>query len=210
MKTNNTLNFLILTLLSLLLGIFSKHLLNIDELISNTLAEQLTHEQLEKVLNIKESMEWVVYFTIPLILLIKISIISAIIDATCFFFDKKIEYRKIFNLVIKSEYIFIIAIIFKTIWFYFFNTDYSLEDVQNFYPLSALNITGYEDLSPWFIHPFQIINLFELAYFFLLAYLIGKELKISLDKGLKIVVSGYGASLVIWIVCVMFFTLNFS
>lgn len=76
--------------------------------------------------------------------------------------------------------------------------------------MSALNIIGYEGLQPWFIYPFQVLNLFELAYWVILAYLIGKELNENTDKGMSIVVSSYGVSLLIWVVGVMFFTLNIS
>ncbi len=65
-------------------------------------------------------------------------------------------------------------------------------------------------MQPWFIYPFQVFNLFELAYWFILAYLIGKELNENTDKGFSIVASSYGVSLLIWVVGVMFFTLNMS
>jgi len=104
----------------------------------------------------------------------------------------------------------LLVIIFKTAWFYFFQTDYNLEDLQYFYPLSALNIVGYEGLQPWFIYPVQVFNLFELAYWVILAYLIDKELNENTVKGMSIVASSYGVSLLIWVVGVMFFTLNMS
>lgn len=104
-----------------------------------------------------------------------------------------------------------LVIVFKTAWFYFLQTDYNLEDLQYFYPLSALNIVGYEGLQPWFIYPFQILNLFELAYWLILAYLIGEEINdTESTKGLQIVASSYGISLLIWVIGVMFFTLNIS
>lgn len=146
------------------------------------------------------------FFTI-----IKVSIISTILDVGCFFFGKEIKYKKLFNIVVKAEFIFLLVIVFKTAWFYFLQTDYNLEDLQYFYPLSALNIVGYEGLQPWFIYPFQILNLFELAYWLILAYLIGEEINdTESTKGLQIVASSYGISLLIWVIGVMFFTLNIS
>ena len=70
-----------------------------------------------------------------------------------------------------------------------------MEDLQYFYPLYALSIIGYEGLQPWFVYPFQVLNLFELAYWFILAYLLGKELESTTDKGLSIVASSYGVGL---------------
>ena len=94
---------------------------------------------------------------------------------------------------------------FLIFWFY-----YKLEDIQYFYPLSALNIVGYQDLEPWFIYPFQTLNLFEVTYWLILAYFIGKATQTSMDQGLKIVAYSYGSALLLWVVTVMFFTLNYS
>lgn len=207
---NNTLLFFTLLILTFILSYFTKELLNTDELIVNSLAEQFTNEQIQTFLNIREKWEWVNYVFLPIILLLKIAIIAIILDVGCFFFGKEIKYKKLFNIVVKAEFIFLLVIVFKTIWFYFFQPNYTLQDLQYFYPLSALNFVGYEGLQPWFIYPFQVLNLFELAYWIILAYLIGKELNENTDKGMSIVVSSYGVSLLIWVVGVMFFTLNMS
>ncbi len=202
--------FLILVLTQFCLGFFSKELLNTDEVVINSLSEQLSIEQIDNMIDFREKWQWLSYVILPLLLLLKISIIAAIIDVGCFFFGKEIKYKILFNIVVKAEFIFLLVIVFKTAWFYFFQTDYNLEDLQYFYPLSALNIIGSEGLQPWFIYPFQVLNLFELIYWFILAYLIGNELNENTDKGFSIVASSYGICLLIWIVGVMFFTLNMS
>ncbi|QMU64206.1 MAG: hypothetical protein GKR88_07835 [Flavobacteriaceae bacterium] len=202
--------FLLLILLTFVLTILSKELLNTDGLVANSLAEQLTSEQLNKILNFNKKWQWIGYTLIPILLLIKISIIAAILDAGCFFFNKEAKYKSLFYIVTQAEFVFLLVIIFKTGWFYIFKQNYTLEDLQYFYPLSALNIVGYESLQIWFIYLFQTLNLFELAYWFILSYFLGKELKITTNKGLSIVVSSYGVALLIWIVGIMFFTLNMS
>lgn len=200
--------FTLLTIIYLILNYLSQNILNTEDLLVTSLAEQLTNKQIEDILNFKEKWNWINYVLLPLMLLIKTSIIAAILDVGCFFFNKEIKYKKLLNIVIKAEFIFLLVIVFKTAWFYFFQTNYNLEDLQYFYPLSALNIIGYEGLQPWFIYPFQVLNIFELVYWFILAYLIGKELNENTDKGFSIVASSYGVSLLIWVVGVMFFTLN--
>ena len=202
--------FFILIIISILLSILSQHLLDIDILVINSLAEQLTTEQIKIIINIQEKWQWLGHLLIPLLLLLKTAIIATILDLGCFLFGKEIKYKKLFNLVVKAEFIFLLVILVKTAWFYFFQTNYSLEDLQYFYPLSALSIIGYEGLQPWFVYPFQVLNLFELAYWFILTYLLGKELESTTDKGLSIVASSYGVGLLIWVVGVMFLTLNMS
>lgn len=202
----------LLTILAslVLLTFLSKILLKTDELLVNSLTEQFTQEQLINILNFQKKWEWFTYVIILISLLIKILIITSILDLGCFLFNKKIKYKELFNIVVKAEFIFILVIIVKTAWFYFFQTNYTLEDLQFFYPLSALSLIGHEGLQPWFVYPFQVLNLFELAYWFILAFLLGKELKSTTDKGLSIVASSYGVGLLIWVVGVMFLTLNIS
>lgn len=207
---NNFFLFCVYSILLLLLAELNIIFLNYDNLTVARLSEYYTIDDISSILEIKKKWSWISYFIVPLITLLKVSIISAILDIGCFFFSKEVKYKKLFNIVIKAEFIFLLVIVFKTIWFYFFQTNYNLEDLQYFYPLSALNIISYEDLQPWFIYPFQVFNLFELAYWFVLAYLIGKELNENTDKSFSIVASSYGVGLLIWVVGVMFFTLNMS
>lgn len=185
-------------------------ILNNDELLFNSLAEQLSTEQFQESLDFRQKWQWIVYLITPVFLLIKTSIIAVILDFGCFFFNKEIKYKTLFNIAVKAEFVFLLVIIFKTIWFYAFQQNYTLEDLNYFYPLSAINITGYNNLQPWFVYPLQTLNLFELAYWVILAYLLGIELKTNTDNGLLIVASSYGVSLLIWVVAIMFFTLNMN
>lgn len=202
--------FLSLSLLTGLFGYLSNLILNFDVLLVNSVTEQLTKNQIGEFIEFREDWEWVGYLLILILIFFKISAVSAILDAGCFFFDKEIKYKTLFNIVVKAEFIFLLVIIFKTIWFYVFQQNYTLKDLQSFYPLSAINVTGYEGLKPWFIYPLQVLNLFEVAYWFILAYLLGKELNITTNKGFSIVATSYGVGLLIWVVAVMFFTLNMS
>ena len=206
----NTFLFFLLIVITFAFAVLYKQLLDFDELLINSLAERITSNQIEEFLSFQKKWQWLYYFILPLLLFIKISIIALILDVGCFFFDKEIKYKKLFNIVAKAEFVFLGVIILKTIWFYVFQQDYTLEDLQYFYPLSALNIVGYEGILTWFIYPFQVINLFEFAYWFILASLISKELKTTTSKGFSIVASSYGVALLIWVVGVMFFTLNTS
>jgi hypothetical protein len=89
--------------------------------------------------------------------------------------------------VIIAEFVFLLVPIFKIIWFYFFQTNYTLEDIQYFYPLSALNIVDYKELEPWLIYSSQVLNLFELIYWLILTNFIGNITETNMDHGLKIV-----------------------
>lgn len=192
-------------------------ILNLDALLTNSLSEQLSTSQIVEYFKMKEKWKWVSYPFITLLLLIKIALISSILYIGTFFYSKtKVTFKQLFNAVVKAEFVFLGVGVLKIVWFYFFQTNYTLEDLQYFYPLSALNIVGYQGLEAWFIYPLQVLNLFELAYWLLLSYFIGKLAFTEKDKGkpmdlgFKIVASSYGSALLLWVVVVMFFTLNYS
>jgi hypothetical protein len=206
----NKKNLFLYVFLVIGIQIISNKLLEYDTILSNSLSDQLTQEQLLDYLRLRKDLEWVGYIVMPIILFIKISLIAAIIDVGCFFFEKEIKYKKLFNIVVKAEFIFLGVILLKTGLFLFFMPNYTLEDLQYFYPLSLINLIDYREYKTWFIYPLQIVNLFEIVYWFLLANLLGKSLKLSTEKSLTIIASSYGIGLLIWIIAVMFFTLNMS
>lgn len=203
--------FLILTLLTLFIGYILQSILNVDKLIFSTLGENLSNAELENLMDFQNKWEWVSYSIIPLFLLIKSLLITSALYIGTFFYGKiKVTFLQIWDAVLKSEFVFILVSVLKIIWFYFFQTNYTLEDIQYFYPLSALNITGYQDLDPWLIYPLQVLNLFELAYIIYLSYQIGQLTQTNTDNGLKIVAYSYVPALFLWVTVVMFFTLNYS
>ena len=213
-------NYFIVSVLTLLIGNLLNFLLNLDELYVYSIHKKITSNLIDEYLSNYNKLKWFSYVIIPLFLLVKTTLIASIIYIGAFFYSKvKVTFKQLFNAIVKAEFVFLGVGILKIIWFYFFQTNYTLEDLQYFYPLSALNIVGYKGIDAWFIYPLQTLNLFELAYWLLLSFYVGKiasptknkeENKYPIDFGLKIVASSYGSALLLWIVVVMFFTLNYS
>ena len=213
----NIIYFFILVLFLLIIGFVGSIILDNEAKLIQYLNENYTTSQVNMYFETKQKWQWFSYSIIPIFLLIKISIIASILYIGTFFYSKaKVTFKQLFNAVVKAEFVFLGVGVLKIVWFYFFQTSYTLEDLQYFYPLSALNIVGYKGLDAWFIYPLQVLNLFELAYWLLLAYFIGKMAFTEKDKGkpmdlgFKIVASSYGSALLLWVVVVMFFTLNYS
>lgn len=207
----------ILFSITFLIGYLSKIYLNLDRLLIESLSTRFSLEQIKEYILNKHKWQWLSYAIIPLLLLIKTAIIASVLYVGTFFYSKaKVEFKQLINVAIKAEFVFLGVGVLKIVWFYFFQTNYTLEDIQYFYPLSALNIVGYKGLEAWFIYPLQVLNLFELVYWLLLSYFIGKLAFTEKDKGkpmdlgFKIVASSYGSTLLLWVVVVMFFTLNYS
>ncbi len=206
----------ILLLLVLLISIsifhfFLKTTLGFDKLVYNSLVQEFTTKQIQYFFEFQNNWRFVGYIILWIMLLIKTTLLASILYIGTFFFSKNgITFKKIWKCVIQAEYVFLLVPVVKIAWFCFFKTNYTLEDILYFYPLSALNITGYQDLDPWLIYPLQTLNLFELAYIIYLSYQIGQLTHSSADNGLKIVGCSYVPALLLWVTVVMFFTLNYS
>ena len=93
-----------------------------------------------------------------------------------------------------AEAIFLLPAIIKLLWFAFVQTDYTLEELQYFYPLSLLNLFEVGELEAWWVYPFQVINVFEIGYWIVLAYALSKLLSKSFNNALGFVMSTYGVT----------------
>ena len=201
--------YLLLSIASILIAEIFKKATHFDDLLYNSLSEQLTLKQIENFIGFQKKWQLIRYVFIPIFLLIKTTIIAALLYMGLLFFDNDLKFTSLWNIVLKGEFIFLLVPIFKIIWFYFFQINYTLKDIQNFYPLSALNILEHEELELWLIYPFQILNVFELVYIIYLGYQMGQLTNTNTDNGLKIVGYSYVHALVLWIVTIMFFIRNY-
>ncbi len=204
---HNFLNISLLIVCTLISLFLFQNLLNIDEKYQLFLSETLIENKVKSIIQNKEKWEWLSYILVLTLLLIKIFTISLIIQIGTFLFGIDLKFKKIINFVVKAEFVFVIVAFIKLIWLYL-KSDYSYLDAIYFYPLSILNIVGHEDLSSWFIYPLQTFNVFEIIYWFVLAYFLAKQINKPTDVGFKIIASSYGSSLLLWMVVIMFFTLN--
>ena len=170
------------------------------------LSEQLPIQQVERLTAFRTKWQWLGYAFIPLLLLLKVSIVALLLDLGCFFYNKRLPYKELFRIAIQAEYIFLAVSACKILWFYIFHPQFTFEELQYFAPFSLLQLIGYKGLSPWFVYPLQLVSVFELLYWLFLAYELNKALKE--EKGLPIVASGYGSGLALWAIGIMFITLN--
>ncbi|QIH38552.1 hypothetical protein G7A72_06975 [Flavobacterium sp. Sr18] len=207
----NLAKLLILGISIIVLTEIANKVLNIRGLIYNSLGEQLTNKEIVKIFEFQDKWQFVGYAIVPVMMFLKTSLIASALYMGTFFFSKiAVTFKQLWGVVLNAEFVFLVVPVFKMSWFYFIQTNYNLDDIKYFFPFSALTITGYKGLEPWLIYPFQVINLFELAYWLILSFFIGKITKTNTDRGLKIVASSYGSALLLWVVVIMFFTLNYS
>lgn len=209
-----------LLVVSILLSYFvNDYLLLSDDLYFNTFTEQLTYEQIEKIINEGEKWKWVSYFILPVVTLIKLTLVASCLGIGMYFITNKFSFIAAFGVALESEFVLLVPAFFKILWFAFFQTDYTLKDLHFFYPLSALNFFDYNAVQPWLIYPLQLFNLFELVYWLFLAEGLSKlsfstkdelHYEMSFNQSFGIVAASYGTGLLLWVAVVMFITISFT
>jgi hypothetical protein len=85
-----------------------------------------------------------------------------------------------------------------------------LEDIQYFFPGSALSIFDPNQVQKWLLFPLQALNIFELGFSMLLAWQLKEYFEGDFTASFKNVALSYGSSYVVWVLFVMFLTLNYT
>lgn len=108
------------------------------------------------------------FLSIPFVYLWKFTVIAFVIWIGCFMFGYRVTYSQCWGVVIGAEYIFLIPEILKILWFMFIQTDPTYHDISGFYPLSLIHLVEFDALDKRWAYPLRALNLFEIAYWFLL------------------------------------------
>jgi hypothetical protein len=210
MKRNYILLFSVI-LLNIIVFILSKYIVS-NELVYEYYIDIISQEQINELLDNQGKWQWLSYVLIPLIVIMRSVLVSMCLSVGLFFYDSEnnIKYKKLLNVALLGEFILASVGYVKFFYFTLVNTNYSLVDIQQFYPLSFINFLDVENLEPWLVYPLQTVNLFEITYFFVLVYGMHKLLKNNYWKSFEITAASYGTGLLIWLGFVMFLMLNIS
>ncbi|MFD0764519.1 hypothetical protein ACFQZI_06620 [Mucilaginibacter lutimaris] len=154
---------------------------------------------------IYEALQKWVYLSSAAYLLIKIGVIALILHTALFLQDLEVPFRRIVKIVVLAEFTFLIPAFIKLVSFNYTFQHGNLLDWHKYYILSALSIAG-EVPADWY-YTLQTLNLFEVTYWFILAYGISKITQKPFDESLRTVVCSYVPGLFLWVVAVTFFTL---
>lgn len=209
----NSIFIIVIVLFYLFLTYLDKTFITTNSKVIDFLMKDYPNTVVQEYMENQKKWWWMSYAVIPLLIGIKILLV-----AFCLNFIKlldlpkadQIKYGDFLFLALLAESVFIIGGFYKFIYFYWINTNYTLEDVQTYYPLSLINFKENISTEKWLAYPLQLINLFELFYWVLLAWGLREFLegKISYLKSFGLVVITYGVGLLFWTATVCFLILN--
>jgi hypothetical protein len=156
-------------------------------------------------LKIYESLQIWIYFATATCLFIKLIAISTIIYTALYINDHQVPFGKIFNIIVLAEFMFLIPAIIKLVSFPILYPAGTLTDWRQFFIFSALSL--FKGAPADWNYCLETLNVFEVGYWFVLAFGISKITKLSFDKSIQIVVCYYLPALFIWVITVTFCTL---
>lgn len=156
--------------------------------------ESLVYQNIKKVIYLYT----VVYITV------KVLVVTLLLATGLYFFEIRVSFRKLLRVVVTCEFLFLVPAAAKICWFWQERNIVDLITWQNFYFLSASALVP--DVKPAFLVPLQTLNVFEVAYWFLLAEGIAKITAVPLNRSLKVVCSSYIPALFIWVIFIVYFT----
>lgn len=197
--------FGIITALYLTIMLLSQSLVN-EIVYYNTFSEQLTYDRAAELYGILKKRFWLTYPLFPLIMLIKVTSVGIVVYAGVLIsgFQKQISLGRVIRVATAAEIIFVLAAAVKVLWFCFFAGNYTLTDINFFYPVSLINLFSQQEVDTLWVFPLQTLNLFHLCYILLLIYGVRISGNISNVNSQKIVAGTYLPVLVIWIAFIMF------
>ena len=157
---------------------------------------------------------WVSYVITPIMIGIKVLLVAFCLNFVKIISEKleQVKFRDILTIVLMAEFVFVIAGFYKFFNFYLIDTDYTLETLQTYYPLSLINYKEAISTEKWLAYPLQLANIFEIMYWGVLAWGIWQlaDKKISYQRSLGYVALTYGVGLLFWVGVVCFLILSVS
>lgn len=206
-KINKTAYFVFLCLFAAIFTFLSNFYLT-EVLAYNVLSEQYTLEQIQKILEVLKTWQYVAYVFIPVIIIIRILYTSFCLYAGSLFQEYNWGFKKIFNIALKADIIFLLSQILNFYYYLFIKDAQALKDV-NTNCLSILNWIGQENVPTWLVSAFNSANAFELIYIILLVVLLHKSFNHPLIKTIFFVLLTYGIGTYLYIATMTFLYLNY-
>lgn len=205
---------ILLVLLYLFSFFLDKTYISTDSKIIDFLAKDYPSSVVQKYMDSQKKWWWVSYAVTPVLIGIKVLLVAFCLNFVKIISEKleDVKFRDILTVVLIAEFVFIIAGFYKFFNFYLIDTDYTLETLQTYYPLSLINYKEAISTEKWLAYPLQLANVFELMYWGVLAWGIWQlaDKKISYIKSFGYVALTYGIGLLFWVGVVCFLILSVS
>lgn len=201
---------LVLLFSQVILLFLSEYLLLDDALYFEYFSDKLSYEKIQSVIKEGWKWKWISYVVAPIVTLLKCFSVALFLYGGVFFFNRDAGFSSLFRITIGVEFIWLLPMIFKIVWFGIFHRNYTLEELTNFQALSLMVFFERDQLDAWIIYPLLQINLFEITYWVALAFAMKTFFDKTLRWRLQFIALTYGLMFFIWIFVVMFLIISLT
>jgi hypothetical protein len=202
--------FVIICILYIAFALVGNYVLISDEIYFDQFGEQLAYERIVEMVETGKKWRWLGYAILPIFILFRCFLVASCLTIGTLISGISVSFKNLFRIAMLAELVLFGPSIIKIFWFGVFHVDYTLQDLQFFSPLSVLSLMDRESVEPWLIYPLQLLNVFELVYWLVLAYGLYDLTRERYSKMLGLVAASYGTGLLLWVVFVVFLTINLS
>jgi len=181
-----------------------------DEVYLNSVGAHADQARVYSLIELQHRFGPLIYSMVPVGLLLRAAAVAFCLLAGALLGGHKLSFGTAFKISLFAESAFVAYALLKLLLLAFSHPISRLQDMQEFAPLSLYSILPPGGAPRWLMYPLQTLNLFEIAYWFLLAAGLRYFLGQPLGKMLALVISTYGIALLGWITSVEFLTINAS
>ena len=156
--------FIIITAVSLLISFAFQKLIMTKDVFYNLYGSQMEEYRIDDFIKMIQKFQVWGYIAMPLIIWLRIAIVSFLIQLPFLIMFKEISFQRIFRIVTIAYFVFMSADIIRFFYLYLQPSDKITLDLLNFMPLALTNFldkNGYSDLSFSFLSK---INIFEFIW----------------------------------------------
>jgi hypothetical protein len=202
--------FATLVLLNFLLSFGINHFVLTEDVYYYALIDTLSEERIHELLSSQKKYEWILYSFGPVVYALKLFLMAACTYTGFFFRNMTVKFSTLFEVALRSEFLFLLIPATRLIWFMFFDQNYSLDNVSEFPPYTAVSLFDSNALAFWIKYPLSFINLLQVAYILIMAKGISNDLEMKYSDSAALVLQTYGVALLIWILFTLFLLISYS
>jgi hypothetical protein len=176
---------LFLVIINIVISIYIDFIILTDDVFYSHFSEQYSYTRIGQMLEFRGKWLWITYLITPVITFFKILIPASLVYLGFYLSNLKYPFSDVFRACVIAEFVFLLPVLSKILWFEFVEPSFTLEEFNSFYPLSLFSLFDSSLLEKWFHYPFKALNVFEIGYWFALAgslaFGLGQEFKQMLD-----------------------------
>jgi len=179
-----------------------------DQVYYYSLGGRVSAEKLTAFLDGQHRMSFLGYIVAPVVLLIRMTLVSFCLLTGLLLTSQKLSFKTIFTIVLFAESAFAAGILLKLLLLAFSKDVESLAQFETFAPLSLYSLTNHSAIPAWLTYPLQTLDLFQVAYCLLLAAGLRYFLRCPFKKAIGLVLSSYGVGLLCCMIAFAFYVFS--